>query len=228
MGSTGALEAILALSQQRQAPSGSVPTPPAFSAAPTLPTGYKGVESGGGPGGAGPDIDTLLEAIRTTGGDVQLAPGAPGMPGAAAVTGGTGSFPTGKGSGRVVVDPNADRPGVSTHKYVVDAVRRMSGIAGLPVRIGTGTRHSQMTTTGNVSDHWSGNAADIPATGKRLIRLGQAALIDAGMDPKKARKQTGGLFSLPNGAQVIFNVSGAQNGGDHTNHVHYHPARRRR
>jgi hypothetical protein len=41
---------------------------------------------------------------------------------------------------------------------------------GEPLTIGTGSRHSRMTTSGNVSDHWGGNAADIPATGRNLIR----------------------------------------------------------
>jgi len=225
MGSTGALEAILALSQPKVAPGGSVPPLPAFaaSAAPRLPQGYQGVQSGGAP--EPPlDVDALLDQIRTPGGDVKLAPGAPGMPGADQVTGGFGSSATGRGRGRVVVDPNADRPGVKTSGAVVNFAREVSAIAGTPVRIGTGSRHSRLTVNGNVSDHWGGGAADIPASGRRLIRLGQAALIAAGMPAKQARKQTGGLYNV-GGAQIIFNT---QEGGDHTDHLHVRPPRKRR
>lgn len=76
--------------------------------------------------------------------------------------------------------------------------------------------HSLTTVNGNRSAHADGNAADIPATGAELIRLGRAALIAAGMPAAQANKQTGGLFNV-GGKQVIFNT---HIGGDHTNHVH--------
>lgn len=76
--------------------------------------------------------------------------------------------------------------------------------------------HSLTTVNGTPSAHGSGMAADIPASGSELIRLGQAALIAAGMPPAQARKQKGGLFNV-GGKQIIFNT---QIGGDHTDHVH--------
>lgn len=76
--------------------------------------------------------------------------------------------------------------------------------------------HSLTTVNGNRSAHADGNAADIPAVGGELIRLGQAALVAAGMSPAEARKQQGGLFNV-GGYQVIFNT---QTGGDHTDHLH--------
>lgn len=76
--------------------------------------------------------------------------------------------------------------------------------------------HSLTTVDGIRSAHADGMAADIPATGDELIRLGQDALIAAGMPPAKAREQTGGLFNV-GGHQIIFNT---HVGGDHTNHVH--------
>jgi len=76
--------------------------------------------------------------------------------------------------------------------------------------------HSIRTTTGNRSAHADGNAADIPAVGAELIRLGQTALITAGMPPAEALKQTGGLFNV-GGYQIIFNT---QTGGNHTDHLH--------
>jgi hypothetical protein len=77
-----------------------------------------------------------------------------------------------------------------------------------------------MTVDGNVSDHWAGNAADIPASGPSLTRLGRQALIAYGMSPAKARTIRGGLFNLQYGGhrvQVIFNTN---EGGDHFNHLH--------
>lgn len=118
--------------------------------------------------------------------------------------------------GEITISPNADRPGVRTQKAVRLFVRRIAGLYGQPLTIGTGTNHSQMTVNGNVSDHWTGRAADIPLTGRALIRAGQDALIAAGMPRRQARKQTGGLFNV-GGKQIIFNT---HIGGDHTNHLH--------
>lgn len=233
-GSEGLVELLTALeAKPQQAPSAGLMAP-AHSAQPVMPQGAMIPQGGGGPAPKGPDVGELLAAIQTVGGDVVNAPGneggtrttaAPrfnGVPAVGAV--GVGGKLRG---GRVVVDPNADRAGAPTHGYVIKAVQRVSAIAGSPVRIGTGTRHSRLTTNGKVSAHWSGAAADIPATGRRLVRLGQAALIDAGMPPKEARKQTGGLFNV-GGAQIIFNSNDPNLGGNHLDHLHYQPARRRR
>jgi hypothetical protein len=76
--------------------------------------------------------------------------------------------------------------------------------------------HSLTTVNGNPSAHGAGNAADIPAAGDELTRLGQAALIAAGMPPAEARKQKGGLFNI-GGKQVIFNTN---QGGNHYDHLH--------
>lgn len=130
--------------------------------------------------------------------------------------GGSGGGGVGSGGGSVRFASGADRAGASTKPAVKQFVRKISGIAGEPLTVGTGTNHSHLTVDGNVSDHWSGHAGDIPATGKKLIQLGQAALIAAGMNPKKARQQKGGLYNVGH-HQVIFNT---HLGGDHTNHLH--------
>jgi hypothetical protein len=134
----------------------------------------------------------------------------------------TPSLPPTGSSGKVILSKGADRPGVHTNKAVLNFVGQIAGAYGHPLTIGTGTNHDQMTVNGNVSDHWSGNAADIPATGNTLVKLGQDALIQAGMNPSQARKQTGGLYNV-NGYQVIFNT---HEGGDHTNHLHVGLGRR--
>ena len=92
---------------------------------------------------------------------------------------------------------------------------------GRPITLGTGTAHNRLTTSGNVSDHWAGNAIDLPATGRQLLRMGQSALIAAGMNPAQARRQKGGVFNITgrDGVrhQILFNTNV---GGNHFNHVH--------
>jgi hypothetical protein len=131
---------------------------------------------------------------------------------------GGGSSTPGRSSalGRVKLAPGADRAGVATRKNVLRFARKVAGVFGQPLTIGTGTNHSEYTVNGNVSDHWQGNAVDIPASGKRLTKLGQAALVAAGMDPKQARKAKGGIYNV-GGHQVIFNTT---EGGNHWNHLH--------
>lgn len=121
------------------------------------------------------------------------------------------------GMGKVTISPNANRAGVAIHPAVVDFVRQIAGTYGRALEIGTGTNHNQFVVgTHRQSRHWTGDAADIPASGAALTNLGRAALITAGMDPKVARRQTGGLFNI-NGKQIIFN---SMIGGNHYNHLH--------
>jgi hypothetical protein len=129
---------------------------------------------------------------------------------------GAGAQTMGATLGRVTLAKGADRAGVKTSRAVLSFVARIAGLAGQPLTIGTGSNHSQMTVDHNVSDHWSGHAADIPATGAELVRLGRLALIAAGASRSWAMKQKGGLYNI-NGHQVIFNT---HEGGDHTNHLH--------
>jgi hypothetical protein len=227
-GSDGITALLEALGSKPQPRSSAGLQAPAFSAQAVMPAGAQ-IPSGGGGAAPAPGVEELIAAIATEGGDVQNAPGNEGgtIPGKR--FGGVpeaGGLPVGGKlrGGRVVVDPNADRAGARTRGSVVKFVQQVSAIAGTPVRIGTGTRHSRLTVSGNVSDHWGGNAADIPASGRRLVRLGQAALIAAGMPEREARKQTGGLYNV-NGAQIIF---ATDEGGNHHDHLHVRPPRRRR
>jgi tape measure domain-containing protein len=80
------------------------------------------------------------------------------------------------------------------------------------------------TTDGGISLHGSGNATDLgPYYGATLIKLGQAALIKAGMDPAVARSQSqwppadGSAGDTVNGWEIIFNTT---YGGNHKNHLH--------
>lgn len=124
------------------------------------------------------------------------------------------------GSGKVKVAKNANRPGMPINHLVTDFVGVVAGINGHALTIGTGSNHNRMTTTGNVSDHWDGHGADIPASGATLTRLGRDALVAAGMKRSQANKVKGGAFTLNHGGrrvQIIFN---SNIGGNHYNHLH--------
>lgn len=123
------------------------------------------------------------------------------------------------GAGMVTVNPRrlpAGQGRPSTKPHVVDFVRRVSKIFGAPLTIIDNSTHSENTTSGNRSDHADGNAADIPMTGAALTRLGQAALIAAGVKPAAAAKITGGVFNV-GGVNILFNTNV---GGNHFDHLH--------
>lgn len=110
-----------------------------------------------------------------------------------------------------------DRSGLRTNPAVFQSVARIAQIYGRPLTIGTGSNHNEFVKDSNRrSDHWFGEAADIPMEGEALTRLGQAALIAAGMPVAEARKQTGGVFNV-GGYNILFNTTV---GGNHFNHLH--------
>lgn len=117
--------------------------------------------------------------------------------------------------------PRGTVTGVSlANPTIRNVVSQIAGIYGKPVTVSSGKRTTKYTASGNVSDHYTGNAADLAASGAALTRLGQAALIAAGMNPAQAKKQTGGVFNLnKNGKryQIIFN---SNVGGNHYDHLH--------
>jgi hypothetical protein len=204
---------LAALGQQKPpAPVGGMSTTPGFSArnALALPGMYSGIETGQAPGPKPGDLKDLLSQISTP---FELA----------SVTGGSqqqgGLYPSGVAPGKVVLGPGADRPGTPTSKRVLNFVGQVAGVAGVDaLTIGTGTNHSKMTVSGNVSNHWTGHGADVPSSGAELLRLGRAALVAAGMNPKKARKAKGGRYEV-GGWQIIFSTN-TPDVGDHTDHLH--------
>lgn len=126
--------------------------------------------------------------------------------------------------GKVVIGPHANLAGQPINNWVVRAVGGISGVVGHALTIGTGTNHSTTTKGGNHSDHPDGNAADIPASGPDLTRLGQAAERYFGLPVNG-----GGLFTIPAWTdpqtgkryrvQVIFNIDTPQ-AGNHFTHLH--------
>lgn len=140
--------------------------------------------------------------------------GGKSTPGTSSVkTTGSKSHAAPKGLGSFIIsgpDPKRLKP------ELVAFARKVAGQAGEALTGLDGSTHSKMTVNGNVSEHYTGNATDIPAKGTRLVHLGQAALIAAGMPRAEALKQHGGLYNVGN-HQIIFNT---QEGGDHTDHLH--------
>lgn len=94
--------------------------------------------------------------------------------------------------------------------------RKVAAIFGSTLTGDSGATHSKFTVNGNVSEHYTGNATDIPATGKRLLKMGRAALIAAGMPRDQAMKAQGGLYNVGN-HQIIFLTN---QGGNHYDHLH--------
>ncbi len=111
-----------------------------------------------------------------------------------------------------ITGPNPGR----LNKGITRFAKQVAGVYGAPVTGSDGTGHSRNTVSGNLSQHTTGDATDIPAAGTKLRRMGQAALIAAGMSKSQARKQKGGLFNV-NGKQIIFATN---QGGNHFDHLH--------
>lgn len=117
----------------------------------------------------------------------------------------------------VIPSPTMDRRGVATQPAVLNFVAKIAQQFGRPLTIGTGSNHNEFVKgTSRRSDHWYGEAADIPAAGADLTRLGQAALVAAGANPAWARQQKGGVFNI-GGYNILFNTNV---GGNHWNHLH--------
>ena len=131
--------------------------------------------------------------------------------------------------GKVIVAPGANLAGRPISRLTLDYVARMAAMLGKPIVITTGTNHSQFTVDGNISDHFSGHAADIgmAANGGTddspvgdaimtcALRLAGVAEADA-----RAKARAGGLFTFTHGSKRIQCIWKTNLGGNHHNHVH--------
>jgi hypothetical protein len=131
--------------------------------------------------------------------------------------------------GKVVVAPGANKPGHPITQMTLDYVAKMASMLGKPIVITTGTNHDQFTVNGNVSDHFSGHAADIGMVangGTDDSPVGDAimtcALRVAGLAKADAEAKAfhGGLFTLTHAGQRIQCIWKTNEGGNHHNHVH--------
>jgi hypothetical protein len=126
--------------------------------------------------------------------------------------------------GRVVVGPNANRPGHPLTARIMRFIGMMSRVFGAPLAVTTGTNHSEWTTSGAVSDHFSGNAADFGlwANHYQGDRIAAAALVVAGLSPADAlaRARRGGLIDVVRNGLRVQVIWKTWLGGNHFNHVH--------
>ncbi len=155
-----------------------------------------------------------------------------------------GNETEGAGLGKWKLGPNANRPGgdlTPEFKKYMDALSKRTSYE---LVITSATNHNKMSSSGKVSDHWAGNAADFWHTdnkfgtssaepGKSVPRgdeIAEAAYITAGMSASEAKKKAkqGGLINY-NGTfdgksvriQVIWKINeGNASGGNHKDHVH--------
>ncbi|HEX6702890.1 MAG TPA: peptidoglycan-binding protein [Gaiellaceae bacterium] len=131
--------------------------------------------------------------------------------------------------GRVIVAAGANLPGKPIQPMTLNFIEQMAGLFGKPITITTGTNHSKFTVNGNVSDHFTGHAADIgmaangggddSPVGDRIM---EAALIVAGVPRAQAGPQArgGGLFNFTHNGERIQCIWKTNLGGNHHNHVH--------
>ena len=128
--------------------------------------------------------------------------------------------------GRVIVAPDANLPGKPIQPMTLKYVERMAALLQRPITITTGTNHRQFTAGGNVSDHFTGHAADIGMAanggtndGPVGDRIMEAALVLAGVPTAKARAEArkGGQFDNTRDDMRIQCIWKAP---DHHDHVH--------
>lgn len=130
--------------------------------------------------------------------------------------------------GDVEIAAGADRAGVPTKKHVLIFLQLMAGQLGKKIVVTTGSHHNQYTTSGNVSDHWSGDAADLAMGANHFTYGGRG-----GDDIARAAAEVLGLTLKDVTGNwvkhswtykgVIYSVQvgwKTMEGGDHYNHVH--------
>jgi hypothetical protein len=131
--------------------------------------------------------------------------------------------------GQVVVLAGANKPGHPISAMTLKFVAKMAAHIGKPINITTGTNHNKLTVNGNVSDHFSGHAADIGMfanggtdDGPVGDRIMEAGCLQAGDSKHGAsdKARTGGLFTFTHGNQRIQCIWKTDEGGNHHDHVH--------
>lgn len=124
--------------------------------------------------------------------------------------------------GTVVVLSFANRGGASMTSTVMSFLHAVADELGDTVTVNCGTNHSKFTTSGSVSRHWTGNAADLGISWNDIEDVAAAALRVCGWSAEAARAAAnrGGLYNVSwkgHRVQVIVNT---YIGGNHYNHAH--------
>jgi 3D (Asp-Asp-Asp) domain-containing protein len=135
-----------------------------------------------------------------------------------------------EGNGRWELAPGANRPGVDLTPAMRRFMNELASYLPRKVVVCTGTNHSQYTLTGNVSDHWAGNAVDLCSTANRFPatgggygdRIAAAAFRTAGYTPARASAaaRAGGAITVHHDGLRIQIIWKNGTGGNHWNHIH--------
>jgi hypothetical protein len=109
----------------------------------------------------------------------------------------------------------------------------LAGLAGRTrggITVGTTTNHNRLVAgTNRVSEHFTGNAADLPAKGRAGDLIAAHALVQAGVPWKRAvamarqgsASAPGGVWDIPQpGGGRVQVIWKSMAGGNHFNHVH--------
>lgn len=133
------------------------------------------------------------------------------------------SVAAGARKGNYSVAPGANRSGADMTGNIKSFLSDMTR-SGRSVKVGTGTNHNRMTLSGNVSDHWSGNAADLPTSGSQGDLIAAHAIKSASgksWSEALAMARKGGVFNFQTKKYGRVQVLWKTNvGGNHFNHVH--------
>jgi 3D (Asp-Asp-Asp) domain-containing protein len=175
-------------------------------------------------------VEVSARPIAATGGG---APGATALepvaqgPGSVGCHGGAaGSLAVPGPKGKVVLAYGADRPGMPTQQPVLDFLARVAGVAGRKLIITTGSSHSQFSSSGSVSDHWVGLAADLGSVANGFAINGEGGTLIAAASLRSAgvpEQQAWQLARSGGGHDVCYRgwrVQTIWRTGDHTDHVH--------
>ena len=131
--------------------------------------------------------------------------------------------------GQVIIAAGANFPGQPIQAMTLEFIAGMAATIGKPITVTTGTNHKKMTSSGNISDHFTGHAVDIgmfanggtddSPVGDRIM---EAACLLAGdsMVGASAKARGGGLFNFNHNNQRIQCIWKTKIGGNHHNHVH--------
>lgn len=138
-------------------------------------------------------------------------------------------------TGAVEVAPGANLPGHPVQLVVLEFLRGVAGRANRKIVVTTGTNHTKYVLgTNNVSDHYTGMAADLGAGGNHFAingtggtQIAAAAMATAGVPAQEAYRLADGggghnmCSTAPDGTvwrvQVLWRT---YTGGNHYNHVH--------
>jgi lysophospholipase L1-like esterase len=136
---------------------------------------------------------------------------------------------TGSGDGSFTIAPDANLPGKPLTPVMAAFVGRMATFYDGRIIVTTGTNHDQFTTSGNVSDHYTGNAVDISMAanggtddGPVGDAIAASAFMAAGVPRDEAirRGRAGGAQTVVVNGRSIQIIWKSDVGGNHHNHVH--------